>query len=40
MATVGLEQVPLPHGTVALASGPLEKGLLPADTTAWIIPGS
>ncbi len=36
----GPRAVPLPHGTVALASGPLEKGLLPADTTAWIIPGS
>jgi alpha-glucosidase len=31
---------PLPQGTVVVASSPLEDGLLPADTTAWIIPGS
>jgi alpha-glucosidase len=30
--------VPLPHGTVVVASGPLDKGLLPADATAWVIP--
>ncbi len=35
----GPRAVPLPHGTVVLASAPLEAGLLPADTTAWIIPG-
>jgi alpha-glucosidase len=29
---------PLPRGTVVVASGPLQDGLLPADTTAWIIP--
>jgi glycosidase len=29
--------VALPPGTVAVASAPLEGGLLPADTTAWII---
>ena len=29
--------VPLPHGTVVVASSPLQEGLLPADTTAWII---
>jgi len=33
----GPRTVPLPHGTVVLASAPLEAGLLPADTTAWII---
>src|SRR5579862_7741861 len=32
--------VPLPDGTVVVASDPLENGLLPADTTAWIIPPS
>ena len=32
--------VPLPPGTVVLASSPLQQGLLPANTTAWIIPGS
>ena len=30
--------VPLPPGTVVVASSPLQEGLLPADTTAWIIP--
>ncbi len=32
--------VPLPPGTVVVASAPTETGLLPADATAWIIPGS
>jgi glycosidase len=36
----GSRAVPLPHGTVVLASAPLQAGLLPADTTAWIIRGS
>ncbi len=31
--------VPLPQGTVVVASAPLEAGLLPADTTAWIAVG-
>jgi alpha-glucosidase len=31
--------VPLPHGTVAVASARLEDGLLPADATAWIVGG-
>jgi alpha-glucosidase len=31
--------VPLPDGTVVVASSPLqEEGLLPADTTAWLVP--
>jgi alpha-glucosidase len=30
--------VPLPDGTVAVASSPLRDGLLPADTTAWLVP--
>jgi alpha-glucosidase len=30
--------VPLPHGTVVVASSPLCDGLLPADTTAWLVP--
>ena len=34
----GPRAVPLPHGTVVVASSPLQEGLLPADTTAWIIP--
>ena len=34
----GPRAVPLPHGTVVVASSPLREGLLPADTTAWIIP--
>jgi alpha-glucosidase len=32
--------VPVPRGTVVVASGPLQDGLLPADTTAWIIAAS
>jgi alpha-glucosidase len=35
----GPRAVPLPPGTVVVASGPLKTDLLPADTTAWIIPG-
>jgi glycosidase len=35
----GPRAVPLPPGTVVLASAPLEGSQLPADTTAWIIPG-
>jgi alpha-glucosidase len=31
--------VPLPQGTVVVASAPLEAGLLPADTTSWIAVG-
>ena len=34
----GPRPVPLPHGSMVVASGPLQDGLLPADTTAWIIP--
>jgi len=34
----GSRAVPVPHGTVVLASSPLREGLLPADTTAWITP--
>jgi alpha-glucosidase len=34
----GLRAVPVPHGTVIVASSPLQEGLLPADTTAWVIP--
>jgi alpha-glucosidase len=36
----GPTPVPLPRGTAVLASAPLPEGLLPADTTAWIVPGS
>jgi alpha-glucosidase len=32
----GPRAVPLPHGTLVVASSPLQEGLLPADTTAWI----
>ena len=35
----GPRAVPLPPGTVIVASAPLQASLLPADTTAWIIPG-
>ena len=34
----GSRAVPVPRGTVVVASGPLQDGLLPADTTAWLIP--
>jgi alpha-glucosidase len=35
----GAEAVPMPAGTVVLTSGPLAAGgLLPADTTAWLVP--
>jgi alpha-glucosidase len=34
----GPAAVPLPPGTVVVASSPPQEGLLPADTTAWIIP--
>ena len=33
----GPRPVPVPRGTVVVASSPLQDGLLPADTTAWII---
>ncbi|KQR50611.1 alpha-amylase [Leifsonia sp. Leaf336] len=33
----GAAPLPLPEGTVILASGPLEGGMLPRDTTAWLI---
>jgi alpha-glucosidase len=35
----GPRAVPLPHGTMIVASAPLEDSLLPADTTAWVIGG-
>jgi len=34
----GPKAVPLPHGTVVVASSPVPERLLPADATAWIIP--
>jgi hypothetical protein len=34
----GSRPVPVPRGTVVVASGPLQDGLPPADTTAWLIP--
>ena len=35
----GSRPVPVPGGTLLLASAPLEGGLLPADSTAWILSG-
>ena len=35
----GPRPVPMPDGTLLLASAPLEGGLLPADSTAWILSG-
>jgi glycosidase len=37
VTNLGSDAVPLPPGTVVVASAPLEGGLLPADTTAWIV---
>jgi len=34
----GSRAVPRPHGTVVVASSSLQGDLLPADTTAWLIP--
>jgi hypothetical protein len=36
----GPRAVPLPAGIVTVSSAPLEAGLLPADTTAWIVAAS
>ena len=37
IANISGEPVPFPpHATVLLASGPLDAGLLPPDTTAWL----
>jgi alpha-glucosidase len=33
----GPRTVPLPPGIVTVSSAPLEAGLLPADTTAWVV---
>ncbi|NRQ38407.1 glycoside hydrolase family 13 protein [Nonomuraea sp. NN258] len=38
VANLSTRAVPLPAGTVALSSGPLDDGLLPPDTTAWLTP--
>ena len=39
VTNLGPRAVPLPQGTVVVASAPLQAGLLPPDATAWIIPG-
>jgi alpha-glucosidase len=36
VANTGSASVPLPAGEVIVASGPLEVGLLPGDTTVWL----
>jgi alpha-glucosidase len=37
----GTDPVPLPQGTVILASAPIDGGQLPPDTTAWLLlPGA
>ena len=33
----GAQPVPLPPGTVLLASAPLRDGMLPANTTVWLL---
>jgi alpha-glucosidase len=37
VANLGAASVPLPSGDVVLASGPLDAGTLPADTTVWLV---
>jgi alpha-glucosidase len=37
MTNFGAGSVPLPPGTVILASAPLDGGQLPPDTTAWLL---
>lgn len=32
----GVDPVPMPSGTVVVASGPLEDGVLPGETTVWL----
>ncbi|MEV4172259.1 glycoside hydrolase family 13 protein [Nonomuraea sp. NPDC049709] len=36
ITNLGKEPIPLPAGTVVLASGVIEDGLLPSDTTVWL----
>jgi alpha-glucosidase len=36
----GSRSARLPRGTVVLASGPLDGGLLPPDTSAWVVAGT
>jgi alpha-glucosidase len=33
----GVDAFPLPEGEVLVSSVPLERGLLPADATAWLL---
>ena len=35
----GPEPVAMPAGEVRVASGPLEDGLLPGETTVWLVHG-
>jgi alpha-glucosidase len=37
LANLGVTAVPLPGGDVVLASGPLDAGILPPDTTVWLV---
>ena len=32
----GVDPVPMPSGTVVVASGPLDDGVLPGETTVWL----
>jgi alpha-glucosidase len=36
VTNAGTTPVPMPEGTVVIASGPLEDGVLPAETTVWL----
>jgi alpha-glucosidase len=37
VANTGAGTAPLPEGTIALRSGEVGDGVLPGDTTVWII---
>ena len=39
VANLSAEPVALPAGSVALASGDLDGGRVPTDTTAWVVEG-
>ena len=36
VANIGEAPVPLPEGSLLLASGPLLEGSVPVDTTVWV----
>ena len=36
IANIGSTPIPLPHGSVIAASGPITGGVLPVDTAVWL----